>query len=355
MSEVPPVLTAGIGRGDQVEHLSRLASDPPHANLLIGPPGSGLDDVARRLIAAIICPDGGCGHCRTCTRVLSVMHPDVFEVEPEGASILVEQAREIVRRVNIAPIEAGRTIVLIHEIDRLNETAANKLLKTIEEPPDNTVIVGYTSSPEDVLLTIRSRCTAINLSPLAESDIAAVLSSEGLPDSIVAEAVNAASGSLDRARRLAGPYRELRTLALAIPSKLKAYGASAAHISTEITDAIDAAVNTLGEQHADDAQRLEADIAAAGYAPRVASAMRKSLENRQKRMLAQARSDALAEVFAGVLASVSRRLASQEVAGVAAEAWFAATDDAQRAAIETPSARTTLLLDAWLLRCPPLG
>ena len=59
--------------------------------------------------------------------------------------------------------------------------------------------------------------------------------------------------------------------------------------------------------------------------------------------------------IAGVLASVSRRLASQEVAGVAAEAWFAATDDAQRAAIETPSARTTLLLVAWLLRCPPLG
>ena len=355
VGSVAPVLAASVGHGSQLSYLSRLALAPPHANLLVGPPGSGLDDVARRFIAAVLCPDRGCGHCRTCTRVMSMAHPDVFEVEPEGASILVEQAREIVRRVNVAPIEAGRAVVLIHDIDRLNETAANKLLKTIEEPPPGTVIVGHTSSPQDVLITIRSRCVGSNLAPLTYQEISTALLDDGVDADAVADAVAASGGSLDRARRLAGPYRDLRRLALDLPARLRPYGASAGRLSAEITDAVDAAVDGLGEQHAGQIAKLRTDIEAAGYPPRVAATMERSLENRQKRLVTQARIEALGEVFAGVLASVSNRLANGEISPEIADGWFSSTEQTQRVFTETPSVRTSLMLDAWLLRCPPLG
>ena len=178
---------------------------------------------------------------------------------------------------------------------------------------------------------------------------------DGVDADAVADAVAASGGSLDRARRLAGPYRDLRRLALDLPARLRPYGASAGRLSAEITDAVDAAVDGLGEQHAGQIAKLRTDIEAAGYPPRVAATMERSLENRQKRLVTQARIEALGEVFAGVLASVSNRLANGEISPEIADGWFSSTEQTQRVFTETPSVRTSLMLDAWLLRCPPLG
>ena len=133
--------------------LQRAAERPVHAYLLVGPRGSGLEDAARCFAAEVVAPDHD---QRVQDLVLRGMHPDVVEFEPEGNQILVAQAEAVIREAHRAPIEAEHKVVAVFEADRLNEQASNKLLKTIEEPPARSTIMLVTSSPDELLETVRS-------------------------------------------------------------------------------------------------------------------------------------------------------------------------------------------------------
>ena len=112
-----------------------------------------------RFAAAILDPvDASAGEVSR--RALRGLHPDVVEFEPDGNQILVAQADAIMREAYRSPIEGDRKIVIVLEADRLNEASSNKLLKTLEEPPTSTTMVLVTSSPDDLLDTVRSRCHA---------------------------------------------------------------------------------------------------------------------------------------------------------------------------------------------------
>lgn len=187
--------------------LRRAVARPHHAYLLAGPEGGGKQPAARAFAAALLCDRGGCGECRACTLALADRHPNVFVVEPEGRDIHVETVRaEIWHPANRTPPEPGRKVFLIREADRLNPAAADALLKVLEEPPADAVLMLLSARPHELPETIVSRCHVVTFLPLAESFVVGMLEAEGAAPEIAVLAARLAGGNLGRARRLAqGP------------------------------------------------------------------------------------------------------------------------------------------------------
>jgi DNA polymerase III subunit delta' len=189
-----------------------------HAYLFVGPPGSGKATAARALACALVCDDGGCGMCASCQRVRRGAHPDVHIVRPEGAAgYLAEQVRDIIHDVSLSPIEAARKVYLVADADLFNDSSANAFLKTLEEPPDDVVIVLMAHSYDAVLPTIASRCQVVRFRRIPPAEATAVLAARtGADRAEAAAALAAAGGVIARARDyLASPARrEARGLIL---------------------------------------------------------------------------------------------------------------------------------------------
>lgn len=141
-----------------------------HAYIFSGPSGVGKFMTARAFAAAMLCPEGGCGECNVCRRVVEEKHPDVMVIRPAGKNIRVETIRALRLDAFRKPSEADRKVYIIKNADRMWDEGASTLLKVLEEPPGNTVFVLISANPEGMLPTIRSRCQQINFSlvPAAE-------------------------------------------------------------------------------------------------------------------------------------------------------------------------------------------
>ena len=140
----------------------------PHALLLYGQPGLGLDHFAHCLIQSLLCEsptaDGAaCGDCPACRQFMQGVYPDYCEVGlAEGKSaILVDQIRELNEFIGLTQSSRGRKLVLLSPADRMNVNAANSLLKTLEEPSGDTVIVLVAHSLSRLPATVRSRCQLV--------------------------------------------------------------------------------------------------------------------------------------------------------------------------------------------------
>ena len=133
-----------------------------HAYLFLGVPGSGMLEAADALAQCIVCPNGGDGTCDECIRVAHHTHPDVRHFAPGGvAGYLVDQVREIVEDVSLTPVRATSKVYILDGVDRMRGTAANALLKTIEEPPEGVTFILVARSADAVLPTIVSRCQQV--------------------------------------------------------------------------------------------------------------------------------------------------------------------------------------------------
>ncbi len=239
-----------IGQPEAIEVLRAAAaaghgdSDVPaaamtHAWLFTGPPGSGRSVAARAFAAALECPDRGCGHCSHCHTVLSGTHADVRSVVPEGLTISVKEMRAVVQMAARRPVTGPWQIVLIEDADRLTEGASNALLKAVEEPPPRTVFLlcAPSTHPEDISVTIRSRCRVLSLRIPPASAIAEVLvRRDGIDLEMAAWAASVAAGHVGRARRLArdGQARTQRSRTLSLPGALR----SMADVFTEAAELI---------------------------------------------------------------------------------------------------------------------
>jgi DNA polymerase-3 subunit delta' len=144
-----------------------------HAYLFTGPQGVGRRTLALRLAQAINCitppsPGEACLVCSACTRIGRSQHPDldIIEAEREGGVIKVEQIRELQHRLSLAPYEARYRVALLRRFEEANNFTANALLKTLEEPAQQVVLMLTAESAEMVLPTITSRCEVIRLRPV---------------------------------------------------------------------------------------------------------------------------------------------------------------------------------------------
>lgn len=133
-----------------------------HAYLFVGAPGSGKLDAAYALAQCVVCPNGGDGTCDECIRVRHRTHPDVHYLRPGGVSgYLIQQVRDLLDDVSLAPIRATSKVYIVDRAELLRGTAANALLKTIEEPPAGVMFVLVARSADAVLPTIVSRCQQV--------------------------------------------------------------------------------------------------------------------------------------------------------------------------------------------------
>lgn len=214
-----------------------------HAYLFGGPEGTGKARAATLLAQAANCEGGGagaagfrddpCGRCGPCRKIERGVHPDVLRLadersmaragrwEPKGGrtpsrDIVVDQVRDLVdHRLAMKRFEGRRRFVIVDPADAMNPQAQNALLKTLEEPPDDTTLVLVAASPDGLLPTIRSRCLRVPFAPIPDEVTVARLVSEGRTDEDARLAAALAGGSLGKALALdAGALAGLRAAVL---------------------------------------------------------------------------------------------------------------------------------------------
>ncbi len=192
------------GQSGAMKFLRGAIERPHHAYIFAGPEGSGKSLAAVAFTAALLCPDGGCGVCRSCRLTMEGHHPNVFLVEPEGRDIHVDTVRdEVLTPASRTAPEPGRKVFVIREADRLSPAAADTLLKVIEEPPADAVFLLMSARAHELPETIASRCHVVHFTALSEAFVVEVLTGEGVPLTRAELAARLAGGNLGRARRLA--------------------------------------------------------------------------------------------------------------------------------------------------------
>ena len=340
------------GQDQAVALLQRAAGRPVHAYLLAGPSGSGVAEAARCFAAALVCPEGGCGTCSSCRRVLRGSHPDVVEVEPAGTFIVVDQIEEVVREAFTSPFEATRKVIVLAESDRLNEPAANKLLKTLEEPGDRTHLVLLTDSPDDLLPTVRSRTQRVDFAALSEATVRDTLVAEGIEPAAAAEVARRSSGRLDRARALAGGWAPLTSVAREVAGGLDGTGAAAARGAERLEAAAAGALAALEADQKAAQKALEAELAETAYPDRLARRLRKDLEQRQQRSLRRARMDVMAEIVTALETFYRDALVQPALPAEAALGAVDACRDALAVIVNRTAVNDMLLLEHLLIRLP---
>ncbi len=153
-----------------------------HAYLFRGPEGVGKQLFARGLAAAVNCAAAkglaACGRCSGCRKLAAGSHPDFLLVSPEKGAIKIGQVRDLIKKLSYAPYEAGMRVVLIEDVHTMRREAANSLLKTLEEPPEENLLLLTADSSRTILPTISSRCQTIPFYPLTLQETVEVISRE---------------------------------------------------------------------------------------------------------------------------------------------------------------------------------
>ena len=192
--------------------------------LFTGPPGSGRSNAAIAFAAALVCKDGGCSKCNDCMSTIIGNHADVELIKTAGLSIKIDEVRELITRASWAPSVANYRVVVMEDADRLTESAANALLKVIEEPGLRTIWLLCAPTLTDVLPTIRSRCRHLSLRTPSTKAIAKLLiERDGVESSTADFVARASGGHIGRARRLAtdSTARENRSNIMKLPFMIK--------------------------------------------------------------------------------------------------------------------------------------
>ncbi|MEG6617133.1 DNA polymerase III subunit delta' [Peptococcaceae bacterium 1198_IL3148] len=221
-----------------------------HAYLFVGTPGVGKGTIAHGFAKALLCenPVAGeaCNRCRHCGQVEGNNHPDLHVTTPTGATIKLEQIHYVQKNVNYRSYQGGRQVYIIEDCDVMTAEAANSLLKTLEEPPVNTVFILISSRPYALLPTILSRCQQFWFKPMSVDQIVEGLNRQTNLTAVEQQMIAAmAGGSLGRAISLVKEnIHTVRNSVLNTLDKIKAGDMvpllqQAATLASERTDAVE--------------------------------------------------------------------------------------------------------------------
>lgn len=360
MSESPPagsgVWADLVGQDRAVEVLRRAVmgekNSMTHAWLLTGPPGSGRSNAARAFAAALQCERGGCGACNPCRTSLSGAHPDVTLLRTEQLSIGVDEVRDLVRRAAMSPTLGRHQVIVVEDADRVTERGADALLKAVEEPAPRTVWVLCAPTPQDVVITIRSRARNVSLTTPSEAAITALLiERDGVPSEMAAHAARVAQGHIGRAKAIARSEdaRRRRAEILRIPTQLITLGACL----QAATNVVEAATAEAAEATADldVAERTALSealgVGTKGAKPRHSQAALRDLEDQQKARAKRIQRDSLDRVLSE-LTSYYRDVFALQTGATARLVNADMQPDLAQLARRTNPERTVTSLDAIL-------
>ncbi|AGP31700.1 DNA polymerase III subunit delta' [Corynebacterium terpenotabidum] len=287
-----------------------------HSWLFTGPPGSGRSVAAGAFATALVCSDpevAGCGACDGCRSAAAGTHPDISWIRTDGVTIPVDEVRGIIRTSAVLPSVARWRVVIVEDADRLGDSGANALLKSVEEPPAHTVFLlcAPSTDPEDISITLRSRCRHVYVPTPSEEEVEAVLVADarlGLTAEQAHWAASVSGGHIGRARHLAldEAARTKRAAALRLPGLIyrsgEGYRFTAELVKTATAEAA-ASVASL-EEH--ELAELESSLGMGAKGRGVAKAqvgaagqikeLEKMQKNRRTRMLRDALDLALIDI-----------------------------------------------------------
>jgi DNA polymerase-3 subunit delta' len=216
------------GNRTTLERLRKMVADDrvPPSLLFVGPEGAGKLEAALNLAKVLNCEqaeerDDACDVCPSCLRIEQGGHPDVRQIgrEGPGGQVRADAVRQVVTESPFRPFVGKKRVYIFQEADRMNPTAANTLLKTLEEPPPWTALVLLTANENAILPTLLSRCQRVRFVPLSPHEVADVLSREHqIPPQEAKLAASVSGGNLNRALALSGELETLRAEALRIAS-----------------------------------------------------------------------------------------------------------------------------------------
>jgi len=290
-----------LGQPEVVERLRTLTEHPVHAYLFVGPEGCGKEEAARAFAAQLVTGSED-ATSRVADLVLRGAFSDVTEILREGAAIDKEEAEAVVRAAAMMPVESSRKVLVIHEVHLMADSAAVRLLKTIEEPPESTIFVLLADQIVPRLTTIQSRCVLVTFPRRTDADVADALVAEGVDRERAEATALLATGNLTRARLLADdPLVAERTAAFAaIPGRLDGTGSTVAAIADNLNALLDKALAPLTARQAREIAELDARVVGAQR-----GGGRKALADRHKRQVRQFRTDELRHGL-GILAAAYR-------------------------------------------------
>jgi DNA polymerase-3 subunit delta' len=338
---------AVVGQPDAVAVLRTSAVHPVHAYLLVGSIGWGTRAGARAFAGELLASGESPGEAaRTRSLAATERHPSMFVVERVGASISVEQAREIVRRASLSPPEGERQVIVLVDFHLVGPRAP-MLLKTIEEPPPSTFFVVLAEEVTPELETIASRCVRVDFGPIPTAIVASTLRAEGFDGAVAETAAVSGGGDLDRARLLAADPKlaERRAFWLSVPDRLDGRGATVAAIVSEIAGRLDEVLAPLSERQAAEMARALEDAEHFGGTKGSLA----DLEARHKREARRVRADELQAGLSAIAAGYRAHVDTSEGRAAYSTAGAAIAQISERL-VFNPNER--LALEALLLSLP---
>ena len=348
VSDLPDVWGEVIGQDIATARLDAAAAAPVHAYLFMGSPGAGTYRGALGFAALLLSADAvAAGDVAAAERhrrlALASGHPDLVIIEAGGATLMVEDAEEIIRQASTSPVEGKRKIIVVPSIELINEATIGKVLKIIEEPPESAIFVLLAQEVPPEIVTIASRCVPVEFAPISRMVIETALFAAGVPPKRAKAAAAAANGDIERARLLStdDALAERSDLWRSIPDRIDGSGSAVVELVNQVRDAMDAAQEPLVAQHQAQLEALEARVEVTGER----GSGRSTLVAKHKREIRKLRVDELRFGLATLSHRYRDRLIERSDSG--AEASLAAIQRAIEALRRNPN--EPLLLQSLLL------
>jgi DNA polymerase-3 subunit delta' len=290
-STIESVFDAVVGQDSAIATLRALGPSPAHAYMFIGPSGCG-KDVAARAFAAVKLQGTEDATTRVAGLVMRRMHVDVHELERDGASINVEQAREeIVKIADRTAVEGSTRVIVVHEFELMAGEARSTILKTLEEPDGRTVMILLGEDVPSEFTTIASRTVRVNFAPIPDEIVVRELVAAGHSIEAAERAAHIAAGDLERAMIVVNDPALASRLELfeALPGRLDGSHSTVVSLVTEILGAIETSLETYKAQQEAEVAALEERVKMLGER----GSGRRALADRHKRELRRHRTDEL--------------------------------------------------------------